>query len=267
MTIKPTMIECKDMYNYAITGNTVSLLQKISSGLNPDCHNLYSNSDSPLHGATMYGKLNSVQTLLQNGANVNYRSGNGETPLIAAAQSGDMTIFNYLMDYNPNPNIAGNSGLTPLLIASPTNNVEIVTRLIGIGANVMHQMVTGESALHLAASGRATDVIRILITENPDVVNLLATNGKSALEYHIINGYSYPAQLKVEAMAAQPNASQNVINTKIHLDNTLATMKLLLENGTPCSQACYDRLFQNPDLKAAADLYGVTHDSITVDIN
>jgi ankyrin repeat protein len=266
MSRKPNITECREIYNYAVAGDTDNLLQKLNSGLHPNCLNIYSNSNTPLYGAVMYGKMNSIVTLLSNGADIDYKSGNFETPINAAAYSGNLEVFDYLMTFNPNPNVASRSGLTPLMSAAASNSPEILTKLINAGALVSSQMVSGQSALHLAASARSVDCIKILIEQNPEMIKLLDGEGKSALESQIINGYSYPAQKRLEIMASKPNASQNILDAKLHLDKTLATMKLLLENGAPCSKSCQDRLFLNPDLEASAKLYGTTHEPVTGDL-
>jgi len=260
MSRTPDRMECRDIYNVATQGNISGLMQKITSGLSPDCQNIYTNSESPLYGATKYEKLDSVTTLLTNGANVNYRSGNGETALTIAAQMGNMSIFNYLMTYNPDTNIGNNAGLVPLMTASLGNNVEMVTSLLSHGADSNKQMVSGQTSLHMAASGRANDVITVLLANNPSLAMVLDGWGKSALESQIINGYSYSAQVWLNKKFLEHPEDPRIADGKAHMDKTLSTMKLLLENGAPCSAACQARLFENPDLKAAADLYGATHD-------
>jgi len=229
MSRLPNLGECREIFNYAITGNVDSLMQKISTGLSPDCHNVYANSASPLYGAVMYQKANIVTALLENGADVNFRSGIGETALTMAAQTNNMEIFNSLMSYNPDPNIANKAGLVPLMSASLNNNLVAVNSLISHGANVNLQMSDGSTALHIAA---------------------------------IVNGYTYPAQLELEQRFLEVgDTDARIRDAKGHLDRTLATMKLLLENGTPCAEACMNILMQNPMLKAAADLYLATHET------
>ena len=259
MSREPNKLECRDMFNNITSGNLSGLMSLVASGLNANCHNVYYNSYTPLYGAVMFNKFDAVKFLLNNGADVNFRSGNGASALCSASQSGNMEIFNYLLSFNADPNIASKSGLSPLLQASAAGNLEMVNNLLARGADAGAKMVNGDTALHLAASARATDVIRSLVAANPSIVSATNSYGKTALDNHIINGYDYASQQKIEAMLLARPTDTRLIEGVAHARKTVETMKTLLELGTTCDSSCMTRLKQNPDLANTIKLYGDTH--------
>jgi ankyrin repeat protein len=80
-----------------------------------------------LHFAARQGALQTVRTLVENGAEVNRASpADGVTPLLIATINGQFDIAKYLLDSGANPNLANNAGVTPLYA---TLNVEWAPRM------------------------------------------------------------------------------------------------------------------------------------------
>jgi len=85
--------------------------------------------------AAAQGDLNTIKTLLQNGANINARSANGNyTPIILASANGYFDIVKYLVDSGANINARNNQGKSALNFAYEKGEMEIYNYLIAHGA-------------------------------------------------------------------------------------------------------------------------------------
>lgn len=90
-----------------------------------------------LHAAVRNMRLETVESLLANGAAVNHSGKeHGETPMYAAAAGGDVTVAMILQRYGADlekPCFEG--GRTPLHVACQYGHIEMVSWLMCIGAN------------------------------------------------------------------------------------------------------------------------------------
>jgi len=91
---------------------------------------------SPLHKAAYNGRLEVVEYLISQGADVNAVSGSGSTPLHGAGYYGHPEIAKALLDAGARGDIANAGGYTPLLSASAGNHGDIVRLLVERGADV-----------------------------------------------------------------------------------------------------------------------------------
>jgi ankyrin repeat protein len=74
--------------------------------------------------AAREGYLDTVQALVEAGANVNQVSNYGWTPLLAATQNRNYKVGKYLLDHGADPTIANKGGWSPLYIATDNRNIE-----------------------------------------------------------------------------------------------------------------------------------------------
>jgi ankyrin repeat protein len=78
----------------------------------------YQGGLAPIHIAARQGSLESVQALIDGGADVNQRSaGDHITPIIIATLNGHFDLARYLLDRGADPNLAEDNGVTPLYAA------------------------------------------------------------------------------------------------------------------------------------------------------
>ena len=76
----------------------------------------------PLHIASLNGRLGTVRSLVERGADVNQLTSQGYTPLLATVYGGDAEeeAVVFLLENGGDANCANNDGATPVLVASMT---------------------------------------------------------------------------------------------------------------------------------------------------
>jgi len=111
---------------------------------------------TPLIYATRANSKETVQVLLDAGADVNQVTGYGWSPLLVATQNRYYQLGQYLMEKGANPNLANKGGWTPLYLATDNRNIEggdypvrqpdmdhleYIKRLLDKGADVNVRMI------------------------------------------------------------------------------------------------------------------------------
>src|SRR5579864_2990198 len=90
-----------------------------------------------LHWAAFKDDLETVQVLLQAGANVKATTRNGAlTPLIMASRNGNAAMIAALLKAGSDVNTATADGMTALMAAAVSGNVEAAKVLLDHGANI-----------------------------------------------------------------------------------------------------------------------------------
>jgi ankyrin repeat protein len=142
-----------------------------------------SNGLTPLHHAVRFGKIEIIQFLLDNGADVDARASkrHGKTPLHFAAEQSNVDVVTYLLEHmTPEQiNATDKYGWTPLHIAARFSKTEIIPLLLDKGADVdarTSEECGSRTPLHVAIAygfdflgDIYVDTIRYLL--NPDHVN------------------------------------------------------------------------------------------------
>lgn len=107
---------------------------------------------TPLHLACFFGHLETVEMLLQLGADVKVRSANAmnNTPLHAAAASRNQDICAALLSHGAEVNAAQHAGYTALHSAATNGDIEIVRLLLAHEANPKMKSEKGETPLEMA---------------------------------------------------------------------------------------------------------------------
>ncbi|KAM7114581.1 ankyrin repeat domain-containing protein 54 [Molossus nigricans] len=96
--------------------------------------------------------VETVQRLLEEGADPRAADDKGRTALHFASCNGNDEIVQLLLDYGANPNQRDGLGNTPLHLAACTNHVPVITTLLQRGARVDAPDRAGRTPLHLAKS-------------------------------------------------------------------------------------------------------------------
>jgi ankyrin repeat protein len=146
-----------------------------------------------LINTAIYGNISAIRTILENGADVDFCSGDGKTLLIkaaGAAGSGKDQAVRLFLEYGADVNAADKTGRTALMEAVFLGNISTVEILLASGARVDIQDNTGRTPLMTACQGlfdrRGT--IAVLIAAGADV-NISDNCGRTAVMYAAEAGY------------------------------------------------------------------------------
>ena len=160
-------------------------------------------ADTPVADAAQAGEIETVRSLLRQGADVNAAQGDGMTalhwaafkddvetagmllygganvaaatrvnamtPLFMAAQNGSAAMIETLLEGGADANLAMTTGATPLMLAAASGDPQAVQVLIGHGAEVdAKETERGQTPLMFAAALNRTEVINVLIEGGAD---------------------------------------------------------------------------------------------------
>ena len=195
------------------------------------------NGWTPLLAASAYGRLNIVSYFVENHkANVNVRSSKSSGLNFAihlASGNGHISTIDYFLklkrDYLE---LKNGKGWTPLLMASSNGKVDVVEYLANQHADLFaksNKMDGGNTALHIAAIFDKVDVIRLLISKNSQLINLINDNGETALwrSSQIGNTNSVAELMKLGANSGTRCASQLTPLTVAAMKNRANIVRIL----------------------------------------
>ena len=158
---------------HAVRYNDIeSVRTLIQSGVNVDGWSPPNAYRRPLHLAITMGRLDMVELLIANGANVNAIDNHGETPLHMAAYYAtafNRDIVEFLLENDANVNAVNNNGETPLHNAAYRGHYDIGALLVDRGANVNAIDNNGETPLHNAASRGHLGIAALLLGSGANV--------------------------------------------------------------------------------------------------
>lgn len=126
------------------------------------------NIDKQMITALLSGKVEDLESALNNGADVNKPTSKYVTPLHVAAAKGSLSLVQVLLKRHADVEALDNDGYTPLMVASLRGYIDVVEKLIAFRAETNNESYEGETALHLA-----------VIHDNRPVVRSLLNNGAS----------------------------------------------------------------------------------------
>ncbi len=122
-----------NVFDIARSGNVESMKKLIR--INADTVNGSNDRGyTPLILASYYGRSEMVKLLIENGADVNFKSSQG-TALCGVAYKGDITITKLLLKHGAIVNTQDNNGTSPLLYATLLGHTELAKLLLTFGAN------------------------------------------------------------------------------------------------------------------------------------
>ncbi|KAG5674417.1 hypothetical protein PVAND_004390 [Polypedilum vanderplanki] len=142
--------------------------------------------ETPLHlGARVPDGDRCVLMLLKSGANPNITTENGETPVHVASKYGNVITLDLLLEDNGDPLLKSHSGETPLHLAARNCHPEIVKHLIkfvksrqapDVAINYINaQNIDGESALHKVCQ-ITRDEVKVPESDK-EIIKMLLENG------------------------------------------------------------------------------------------
>jgi ankyrin repeat protein len=153
-----------DLYEAACAGELEQVKHFVEA--NPSAANSFSPDGFPVFAlACFFGHLEIARYLAQNGANIHAAAynGSGYNPLTAATAAGHTATVQWLLEQGLDPNYKYGPGYTPLLTAAANGHVEILKLLLAHGADANATANDGKSALALATERnhpQAADLLR-----------------------------------------------------------------------------------------------------------
>ena len=139
------------------------------------------NACTPLHSAVLYGRLEVVRVLLDNGANAKLEIEEGATALHIVSpgkydsEKHRVGIVRLLLERGGDVNARNKNAFTPLHLAVFHGRLEVVRVLLDNGANAMLETEEGATALHIVSPGKydsekhRVGIARLLLERGGDV--------------------------------------------------------------------------------------------------
>ncbi|HBL98312.1 TPA: hypothetical protein DDZ86_01565 [Candidatus Dependentiae bacterium] len=160
----------RTLLHYAAMGGNEKIIalawSKMKSGIDvrDDCLR------TPLHLAGLCGKLESIEFLLTQGANIEAWDSEGCTPLYLAVQGNRIEAVHMLLKKGAFVDVKNNGLWTPLHCAASSNFVDVVKLLIKQGAKVNTKSIFGVAPLDSTVkSVKRVEVATLLIESGAEV--------------------------------------------------------------------------------------------------
>ncbi len=205
--------------------------------------------------AAQTGSVESLQVLLDAGADVNTSDCWGKTPLIHAVQRPDNEeSIKLLLSAGADVNVADKGGMTALQHAVKGNQCELVGILITAGADVNCNNPSGMTPLMLMSQAGNADFVKLLINAGADVNTAICRTKKTALMLAAEGEHKHCQELLLKA-GADVNAGDKEGTTVLQLE-----VQRLVSTGanTPKDFKLLRRL-----VKAGADVNKGDRDGLT----
>ncbi|EED24113.1 proteasome regulatory particle subunit (Nas6), putative [Talaromyces stipitatus ATCC 10500] len=157
----------------------------------------------PIHWAAAYNRLPIVELLVTNKYfDPDVTDGSGWTPLMIAASlknaEGD-AIIELLLRKDADVNMKSVSGQNALHFAASKANLSTVKTLVAHKCSARVKDKRGQLALHRAAAVGSTPILKILLEEGKSPVNATDVDGLTALHHAISEGHGDAAILLMKA--------------------------------------------------------------------
>jgi ankyrin repeat protein len=158
-----------DLITAAVYGHIDSIKKIIEEGA--DINMTDNDGDSPLHRACLSSREQAVSFLISHGATVNSRSNNGQSPLHYAAYAGNNKIVKLLIEAGADINMMSIHGQTPLNRAVHKGHASTVTLLLNEGAIPDQASSNCWPPLFIAIHYGYDDIVELLLSRgaNPDM--------------------------------------------------------------------------------------------------
>ena len=174
--------------------------------------------------------VETIDLIIQHGANIHAALTRGATPLYLAAQEGHSNGVKLLLAKQANVNATYTNGATPLFIAAQNGHTKVLQLLLAAQANVNATLTDGTTALYIAAQEGRSEVVKLLLAAQADA-NAAPAVGATALYIAAQEGHAEVVKLLLAAPAANVNAACKDGSTPLHVavhQGHLEVVKLLL---------------------------------------
>jgi len=126
--------------------------------------------ESFLWAAAQGGNTQDCQSLIEIGADVNWKNSDGETPLLAACRRGHAETISMLLVHGADANIvSSNDGLAPLHICAKRGDHISLDHLLAANTNTTIKTRDGQTALDIAKSKGYEDIYGMLMRQRRSI--------------------------------------------------------------------------------------------------
>lgn len=212
-------------------------------------------ASSSLHKAADFGRLERVQSLLREGANVNLQDNNGNTPLIIATAFGHLEIVKALLLNGADVTKTNNTGFTALQLGAyrgmdgtssdkGRNQYIDIIKILLKHMDVDQVNEEGRTPLHHAAAWGYSDVVQALLDNKADI-NRVDNSGQTPLHLAAQKGHQETVEILLHNMAAV-NIADKSNKTPLYYaieNGHQAVKKVLLAAGAKNSNLPEDKSF------------------------
>ena len=230
----------------------------IELGAGPEIRNTF--DQTPLQAALATGSFEAARALVKGGADVNARVTDDQTEtrsswslLHGAAVYGEIETARFLLRNNACVDETNGQGFTPLHLAANYGQQELVDLLISNGADTMKTANQGVMPIHLACHGGYCDVIDTLLAENRQLLEQPANEGVTPLHFAVFGNAVDAVRLLLEKYHTRGCADDNGF-TPLHIaaqQGNIEITELLLKHEADINAVA--RSPQSTPLQAAAE--------------
>ena len=242
--------------NAANVGDITSLKILLQSGKVDINEKGYETRATALIVATISQSFESVNFLLQNGADVNLRDMFGFTALHHAVYDRRIDLVKLIVEVGKaNIEARDNFGTTAFIISSLKNSLEVMKFLFGNNADINAQSKVGFSALFFASKHGFLNIVKFLISIRADIeiktkfndtsLNAAAHNG----HFDIVKILVETGKTNIHERAVDGNTALLSAAKKGHL----TIVEYLHKRGADINTQAYDR--RSPLLAASLSTY------------
>ena len=122
-----------------------------------------------LHDGCAEGSVEDVQSLLDQGADINGRNAKHDTALLVALRNGKLEVAKVLIEDGADVNCRDKVGWTPLMLASQRGDRDLAELLLHRGADVGAKRDNLWTALHLASLNGHIEIVKSLLDRGADI--------------------------------------------------------------------------------------------------
>lgn len=158
-------------------------------------------AEGNLAEAAKAGNIDSVQTLIKSGADVNQTSGDGTTALAHAAHRNDLPMVELLLKAGADVDLSNDFGATALYLAAASADEMLIEKLLMAGANPNTGLLSGETPLMAATSRGKLDTVKLLLDHDADPNATESNAGQTGLMWAVADKRPELVKLLVESEA------------------------------------------------------------------